>query len=114
MTRSDQKRQEGIGVALTIRYGFPQPFVVPRDKRFPGSFAQPATILEAPQFPELVGSYTAILLALAIQSLLGNANIADRIHPRRALPNKYLNLPQLRNNLFRLMSLRSHFDPPFS
>ena len=30
------------------------------------------------------------------------------------LPAKYLNLPQLRDILFRLVSLRRHSDPPFS
>ena len=50
-------------------------------------------LLQTFQFPELVGSHAAILLVSAVVGLLGNANLADRIDPRRALPDKHLNLP---------------------
>jgi len=36
------------------------------------------------------------------------ANLAGRINARHSLPDKHLNLSQFRDNLFRLVSLRSH------
>ena len=36
------------------------------------------------------------------------AHLADRIHPGHALSDKHINLPQLRDNLFRLVSLVCH------
>lgn len=44
----------------------------------------------------MVSGATAILLAPAVISLLGYANLPDRIHARHGLPDKHLNLPRYR------------------
>jgi hypothetical protein len=44
--------------------------------------------------------------------LRSKAELWHRTHPRPALPNRYLNLPQLCDDLFRLESLRSRFGLP--
>jgi|TARA_B100000959_G_scaffold286361_1_gene364671 hypothetical protein len=41
-------------------------------------------------------------------SPLDNAHFPDRIDTRHALPDKNINLSQLRDNLFRLVSLFCH------
>ncbi len=43
----------------------------------------------------------------------GGVHFSDRINTRYTWPDKHLNLPQLRNNLYRLMRLIPILDPPF-
>jgi hypothetical protein len=51
----------------------------------------------------LVDSQATILLVPAVIGLLGNTNLPDRIDPGPSLADKNLNLPQLRDNIFRLV-----------
>ena len=81
-----------------VRHRRPQPLIL---------------FLKSFEFLQLVGSHTAILLAPAVIGLFGNTNRPDRIDPLQTLTDKHFNLPQLRDNFFRLASLHSHFDPPF-
>ena len=77
--------------------------------------AQPfVLLLKAFEFFQLVRSHPTILLAPTILSPLGNANLPNDINTRNALTAKDFNLLQLRDNFFRLVTFRSHFDPPFS
>ena len=65
-------------------------------------------LLQPFQLLELVNTHAAILLAPAIERLLGYLHLPDRINTRHSLAAKHLNLSQLRDNLFRLVSLDSH------
>jgi len=77
------------------------------------SFAKLFVFLMQPlQLFELIRPHAAVLLPPAIIRLLRNLNLSYRINPRLALPNKDINLAQLRDNLFRLCRFVAIFDPP--
>lgn len=52
------------------------------------------------QVPQLIRAHRAILPAPAVEGLLGDAHLADRIRRRQALLDKQLNLTQLCDNFF--------------
>lgn len=54
------------------------------------------------------GSHTSILLAPAVKRLFRYLRLPDCINARHSLAAQHLNLPQLRNNLFRFVSLHSN------
>ena len=53
-------------------------------------------------------AHSAVLLPPPVIGLFSNANLADRIHTCRSLPNKNLNLSNLRNNFLWLVSFVCH------
>lgn len=55
-----------------------------------------------------VGSHTAVLLTPAIECLFRYLNLPDCINARNSLAAQHLNLPRLRDNLFRLVAFDSH------
>jgi hypothetical protein len=68
---------------------------------FPGDGAPPLIDL-------VVDLHAAILLAPRVVGLFGYAHLADRIHMRRALTDRNVNLPQLLNYFLWLVSLVRH------
>ena len=94
------------GSEVSLR-GFTQNELIQRE--IGNGSAEPLVLLLKPfQLFELIRAHTAVLLAPAIISLFGNLNLAYRVNPRLALPNQYINLAQLRDNLFRFVSFRCH------
>src|SRR4029453_10732442 len=69
-------------------------------------------VLQVLQPLPLMGFQPAELLAPAVLRHLGHADRADRVGHALALRGQNLNLPQLRDNLFRLVSLPSHLLRP--
>ena len=65
-------------------------------------------LMQPLQLFELIRPHAAVLLPPAIIRLLRNLNLSYRINPRLALPNKDINLAQLRDNLLRFVSFRCH------
>jgi hypothetical protein len=57
---------------------------------------------------ELVTGHAAILFAPAVLGLHRNANLSNGLLNRLALTLQYHNLPQLQNDVLRLVSLTSH------
>ena len=57
---------------------------------------------------QLVGAHPAILLAPSVVGLLRNANFPDRINTHYPLSDKYVDLPELLNNLLRLVPRVRH------
>src|SRR5262249_9189092 len=75
--------------------------------------AQPAVLeLKVLQALYLLGLQPAKLLAPAIIRHLAHADLADCVHHILALRDQNIDLPQLRNDLFRLVSLPCHCSPP--
>src|SRR5690606_39180006 len=69
-------------------------------------------LLEILQLPKLVTAHAAILLAPPVIRQLRNADLANRIRHRHALPAQNLSLPKLRDDLVGLVSLVCHCGPP--
>ena len=65
-------------------------------------------LLQTLQLLELIRPHATILLAPAIIRLFRNLNLAYRVNPCLTLPDKHINLPQLRNNIFRFVSFGCH------
>ena len=76
-----------------VRYCPPQTFIL---------------FLETVEFLHLIPAHAAIQLPSAVVRLLDNTDPSDRINTRRTLTDENLNLPKLRDNLFRLMPLVRH------
>src|SRR5262249_13228448 len=75
--------------------------------------AQPAVLeLKVLQALHLLALQPAELLAPPIIRHLAHADLADCIHHRLALRDQNIDLPQLRDDLFRLVSLPCHCTPP--
>ena len=64
--------------------------------------------METFEFLNLIPNHAAIQLPPAVVRLLDNTDLSDRINTRRTLTDENLNLPKLRDNLFRLMPLVRH------
>src|SRR5262249_42295100 len=60
----------------------------------------------------LLALQPAKLLAPPIIRHLAHPDLADCVHHVLALRNQNIDLPQLRNDLFRLVSLPCHCSPP--
>src|SRR5208283_3455157 len=69
-------------------------------------------LLELLQALHLVGLEPAVLLPPPIIGDLAHADLADRVSDVLALRDQHINLPQLRNDLFRRVSLLRHCSPP--
>ena len=80
-----------------VRYCPPQTFIL---------------FLETFEFLHLIPAHAAIQLPPAVVRLLDNTDLSDRIDTRHTLTDENLNLPQFRDNLFRLMPLVPISDPP--
>src|SRR5262249_20128266 len=75
--------------------------------------AQPAVLqLKVLQALHLFGLHPAELLTPPIIRHLAHADLADCVHHVLALRDQNIDLPQLRNDLFRLVSLPCHCSPP--
>src|SRR5262249_55967951 len=75
--------------------------------------AQPAVLeLKILQALHLLALQPAKLLAPPIIRHLAHPDLADCVHHVLALRNQNIDLPQLRNDLFRLLSLPCHCSPP--
>src|SRR5262249_15749887 len=75
--------------------------------------AQPAVLeLKVLQALHLLGFQPAELLAPPIIRHLTHPHLADCLHHVLALRDQNLDLPQLRDDLFRLVSLPCHCSPP--
>src|SRR5262249_41881880 len=75
--------------------------------------AQPAVLeLKILQALHLLALQPAKLLAPPIIRHLAHPDLADCVHHVLALRNQNIDLPQLRNDLFRLVSLPCHCSPP--
>src|SRR5262249_17827219 len=75
--------------------------------------AQPAVLeLKVLQALHLLGLEPAELLAPPIIRHLAHPDLADCVHHVLALRDQNIDLPQLRNHLFRLVSLPCHCSPP--
>src|SRR5262249_32528821 len=75
--------------------------------------AQPAVLkLKVLQALHLLGLQPAELLAPPIIRHLAHPDLADCIHHGLALRDQNIDLPQLRDDLFRLVSLPCHCSPP--
>jgi len=59
------------------------------------------------------GAHVAILLTPAIIGLLRDTHLTDRINPDNSLPNQYVDLAQLRDNLFGFVALAGHSQSSF-
>ena len=76
-----------------VRYCPPQTFIL---------------FLETVEFLHLIPAHAAMQLPPAVVRLLDNTDPSDRINTRRTLTDENLNLPKIRDNLFRLMPLVQH------
>jgi hypothetical protein len=56
---------------------------------------------------------STVLFLPALVALFSHANLPDRIQTRHSLRGQHLNLPQLRDKLFRLWSLVGRVFRPF-
>src|SRR6266566_574680 len=75
--------------------------------------AQPAVLeLKVLQTLHLLALQPAELLAPPIIRHLAHPDLADCVHQVLALRDQNIDLPQLRNDLFRLVSLPCHCSPP--
>src|SRR5437773_11374684 len=75
--------------------------------------AQPAVLeLKVLQALHLLGLQPTKLLAPPIIRHLAHADLADCVHHILALRDQDIHLPQLRDDLFRLVSLPCHYSPP--
>src|SRR5262249_43821109 len=75
--------------------------------------AQPAVLeLKVLQALHLLGFQPTELLAPPIIRYLAHPDLADCIHHVLALRDQNIDLPQLRDDLFRLVSLPCHCSPP--
>src|SRR5262245_31701953 len=75
--------------------------------------AQPAVLeFEVLQALHLLNLQPAELLAPAIVGYFAHTNLADRVGHVLTLRDQNIHLPQLRNDLFRLVSLPCHRSPP--
>src|SRR5262249_53310816 len=68
--------------------------------------------LKVLQALHLLAFQPAKLLAPPIIRHLAHPDLADRVHHVLALRDQNIDLPQLRNDLFRLVSLPCHCSPP--
>ena len=92
--------------------GFRQDQLVQRQIR--NSTPEPLILLlKALQFFQLVYAHSAISLAPAVIRLFDNADAPDSAQTGQTFPHQNPNLPQLRDNLFRLGRLFAILDPPF-
>jgi hypothetical protein len=62
--------------------------------------------------PNLIALQATVFLAPSIIGHLGHANRANRVRDRLALRDQYIDLSQLRDDLFRLVAFSRHFGPP--
>ena len=105
--RHDRYRHDDAKGSVVSPCSFRKDELVQRQVRHGAT--QPIILLLKPfELLQLVGTHTAILLSPAIKCLLSYLHLPDRINARHPLPAQHLNLPQLRDNLFRLVSLDSH------
>src|SRR4029453_2593812 len=75
--------------------------------------AQPAVLeLKVLQALHLLGLQPTKLLAPPIIRYLAHADLADCVHHVLTLRDQNIPLPQLRDDLFRLVSLPCHYSPP--
>jgi hypothetical protein len=75
--------------------------------------AQPAVLeRKVLQALHLLGPQPAELLAPPIIRHLTHPDLADCVHHVLALRDQNIDLPQLRDDLFRLVSLPCHYSPP--
>src|SRR6478752_5136185 len=75
--------------------------------------AQPAVLeLKVLQTLHLLALQPTELLAPPIIRHLAHPDLADCVHQVLALRDQNIDLPQLRNDLFRLVSLPCHCSPP--
>src|SRR6202040_2343687 len=75
--------------------------------------AEPAVLeLKVLQALHLLALQPTKLLAPPIIRHLAHPDLADRVHHVLALRDQNIDLPQLRNDLFRLVSLSCHCSPP--
>ena len=75
--------------------------------------AQPAVLrLEILQALDLITLQAAELLAPAVIRHLAHPDRADRFRYALTLRGQNINLPQLGDDLFRLVTLPRHFGPP--
>src|SRR2546421_1218183 len=75
--------------------------------------AQPAVLeFKVLQALHLLALQPAELLAPPIIRHLAHPDLADCVHQVLALRDQNIDLPQLRNDLFRLVSLPCHCSPP--
>src|SRR4030095_14016110 len=75
--------------------------------------AQPAVLeLKVLQALHLLGLQPTKLLAPPIIRHLAHADLADCVHHVLTLRDQNIHLPQLRDDLFRLVSLPCHYGPP--
>ncbi len=70
-------------------------------------------LLELLQFLELSSSHAAILLSPAVIGLFCDTHLPDRINTHHSLPNQYINLAQLCDNLFGFVALVGHIQSSF-
>src|SRR5271155_661736 len=63
-------------------------------------------------FATALNIQAAELLAPAIIRDLGNADRPHRVRDRLTLRNQHIDLPQLRDDLFRLVTFPRHWSPP--
>jgi len=105
------RRRAGLRSSAALAFGTPGGLLQDQLVQRQVGDGLPKTLilsLEPLEFLQLVGSHSAILLAPSVTGLLGDAHLADRIHSLHSLADKHVNLPQLLNNLFRLVPLVRH------
>ena len=68
--------------------------------------------LELLQTLRLIGAHATVLLAPTVVGLLGDADLASDVHPRRAMRQLHFCLAQLSDDLFGLVLLPGHRASP--
>ena len=65
--------------------------------------------LKTLEFFELSSPHSTVLLTPTVKGLFRDLNFPDRINACQPLTDKHLNLAQFCNDLFRTMSLDTHY-----
>lgn len=116
------KRPPPYGPIQCIRDGGPGSAISPRSllqnqlvqSQMRDRAAKPLILfLKLLQTLQLLGVHAAVFLPPPVICHIGHADLADRIQHRPTLPVENLHLPQLRHDLFRLVSLSRHPWPSF-
>src|SRR3954447_18271273 len=104
-------RHSWVNSSMTLSIRYFRPELVQRQV---GHCPAQTTILllELLQALHLVGLEPAVLLTPPIIGDLDHADLADRVSDVLALRDQNVDLPQLRDDLFRRVSLLRHCSPP--